>query len=217
MDKNRNIDVIFMSGPTGVGKTTFAKNYCEKAGLSYCVSSSSNDPMQDYKGQDVLILDDLRDDSFKFSDMLKLLDNHTKSTVSSRYHNKGFIGSLIIITSAKPLNDWYFDVLKEDKEQLYRRIKYQYQFDNKTIKIFQFDDKLHRYEYAGSAPNIIVMKPRDQFNLVRNMFDAMGVEFSESINDKLDKVSNMSDDEFEDLAAADQMTIDSYFKGGGNS
>ena len=40
--------------------------------------------------EDVLILDDLRDSDFKFTDLLKILDNHTKSTVKSRYHNKAF-------------------------------------------------------------------------------------------------------------------------------
>jgi phosphate starvation-inducible protein PhoH len=35
MDKNRTIDVIFMTGNTGTGKTSFAKMYCDMKYLSY--------------------------------------------------------------------------------------------------------------------------------------------------------------------------------------
>ena len=51
MDKNREINVMFLSGDTGTGKTSFAKQYCQSLKKSYCVSSSSNDVMQDYKGR----------------------------------------------------------------------------------------------------------------------------------------------------------------------
>lgn len=110
MDKHRDINVTFISGTTGLRKTTFAKKFCEDTQKSYCISSSSNDPLQDYKGEDVLILDDLRDSDFKLTDLLKILDNHTKSTVRSRYHNKAFIGTEIIITSFESLSDWYSNV-----------------------------------------------------------------------------------------------------------
>jgi hypothetical protein len=122
---NRNMEVWFIDGNKGTGKTTFAKWYCEQKNLDYALSSSSNDPLQDYKGQKVLILDDLRDDAFKLSDLLKLLDNHTSSSTRSRYNNKVFNGDLIIITTTRPLNQWYQgeNVRNEDKGQLYRRIK----------------------------------------------------------------------------------------------
>lgn len=152
-NKNRNINVMFIQGDTGTGKTTFAKAFCDSLKYSYCVSSSSNDTLQDYKGEDVLILDDLRDDIFKFSDMLKILDNHTSSTMLSRYNNKIFIGSTIIITSYKPLDEWYFNVPNENRKQLFRRIKEQYQLTKDTITIFTYDSSKGRYKFVGTAKN----------------------------------------------------------------
>ena len=129
---DRKIDVVFICGKGGTGKTYYAKKLLRNAHLDFCVSSSSNDPLQDYLGQKALILDDFRDKSFKnFEDCLKLLDNDTASTVQSRFHNKAFNGEMIVITSSVPLHYWYrgrnadgkqFNVAYEDFEQLYRRI-----------------------------------------------------------------------------------------------
>ena len=47
--------VYWISGMPGVGKTTLAKMICENSGWSYAISSSSNDALQDYNGQDCLI------------------------------------------------------------------------------------------------------------------------------------------------------------------
>lgn len=198
MDKDRQINVVFMSGETGVGKTSFAKQYCTMAKKSFCVSSSSNDPMQDYKGEDVLILDDLRDSDFKFTDLLKILDNHTKTTMKARYHNKAFIGETIIITSYRPLNDWYYDVPKESKEQLYRRVKTQYKFYQEYIEIFEYSEELHRYEYVGKIPNVITMKAREKAKMGLNMVKAMGLELDTNIEQRLnEKIDNMSDEQLE--------------------
>lgn len=122
---DRKIDVIFVCGKSGTGKTYYAKKVCEKLGYDYCITSSSNDPMQDYMGQNALIFDDLRYTAYDFVDMLKLLDNDTLTSAKSRYSNKVFNGKLIIITSSVPLRYWYPDIKCshiEDITQLYRRI-----------------------------------------------------------------------------------------------
>lgn len=176
MDKDRNITVIFISGAAGLGKTTFAKDYCFSLKKSYSISSSSNDPLQDYKGEDVLILDDLREDSFKFHDFIKLLDNHTLSSSKSRYHNKPFIGDTIIITSVKPLQDWYFNETSEDKHQLYRRIQQMYKFTSDKFIAYEYNPSTFRYEPVCSAVNYITMKARERAQRAMNVFDAMGLE-----------------------------------------
>lgn len=119
--ESKNVKVIFVEGKAGSGKSTFAKSLAVNNKKTYCVSSSSNDIMQDYTCEDYLILDDLRDTSFSFEDLLKLLDNYVISTVKSRYNNKLFLGEYIVITSAKPLCEWYKDTT-EDRQQLFRRI-----------------------------------------------------------------------------------------------
>lgn len=136
MASDRNITVMFIQGKAGTGKTTLAKFLTESLKLSYIVSSSSNDPMQDYEGQKALILDDLRDSVFTFTDLLKILDNHTNSSMSSRYSNKHFIGDLIIITSSKSVGEWYQGIADEDRKQFFRRINaiYEISDDGEYIK-----------------------------------------------------------------------------------
>lgn len=195
--KDRNITVIFMSGPTGIGKTTFAKKFCETRHLRYCMSSSSNDPLQDYKGEPVLIMDDLRDDAFKFHDIIKLLDNHTLSTSKSRYHNKGFIGDIIIITSTKPVNDWYFSKPPEQKHELYRRVRQWCRFDGERIYVYEYSDKTKRYEPRGSAPNPFIMEAKKRAEMAMKIFDGMGVEFTPADREYIQtSFENMSDEEF---------------------
>jgi len=155
MNKNRDIEGVFISGATGTGKTTFSKMWCQKKKKTFCISSSSNDPLQDYKGEDVLVLDDLRDDSFTFADLLKILDNHTKSTSKSRYHNKNFIGDTIIITSTSPLEYWYQHVSEQARQQLKRRLRTQFQLTDKVINFFQYDPDFRRYREVDTYVNNI--------------------------------------------------------------
>lgn len=124
LNPERQIEVMFITGKGGTGKTYYARKLLEKMGYDYCVSSSSNDPFQDYMGQQAIILDDLRDKAFEFEDLLKILDNNTASSVKSRFANKVFNGKMIVITSTVPLQYWYME-RKSDRDsiqQLYRRI-----------------------------------------------------------------------------------------------
>lgn len=204
MDKDREIQVVFISGQTGCGKTTFAKKYCERKMLSYCITSSSNDPMQDYKGEDVLIMDDLRDSDFKFTDLLKILDNHTRSTMQSRYNNKAFIGECIIITSYKPLNDWYFEIQRESKEQLYRRIQTQIQMTHEKIVSFSYDEKLHHYVEDYAIDNVLKMSAKKQANLGLSMLEVLGADIQD-VREKLDKCS---EEEVSKMISNEQLSMD---------
>lgn len=173
MDKNRNIDVLFFTGDSGTGKTSFAKKYCDEHNLSYCISSTSNDVLQDYKGEDVLILDDMRDDSFSFADLLKVLDNHTHSSVKSRYSNKFFIGSKIIITSFDDLSEWYSYLDNHEKRQLYRRISSKFIFDNEFINIYCYNDVTFEYMHVSRVinpiPNVFDRLKTDTITMLEDM------------------------------------------------
>ena len=137
---DRNIDVIFISGKGGTGKTYYAKKLLEELGYDYCISSSSNDPFQDYLGQRAIILDDMRDTAFEdLSDLLKILDNNTSSSVRSRFAKKVFNGKVIILTSSVPIHYWYkkyrynqIDTL----DQLYRRISVYVEVKDKEILVY---------------------------------------------------------------------------------
>lgn len=162
-----NIEVWFFTGGSGNGKTTIAKAIAESIiqqgkYKGICISSSSNDPLQDYKGQDFLILDDLRDNAFTYTDLVKLLDNNTRSSIKSRYNNKTFYGKYIFITSYLPLEDWYKnrknknDAVNEDKKQLYRRItKYFNILSDKVEEYNILDGDLNNKDFIRSYNNLI--------------------------------------------------------------
>lgn len=173
MDKHRIIETVFVQGETGTGKTTFAKTICEKLNKSYAISSSSNDPLQDYFGQDVLIMDDLRDDVISYTDLLKILDKHTKSTMKSRYHNKCFLGDMIIITSVKPMDEWYFNQSSNAKRQLKRRIHNIYDMSENEIKHFRFNELNGRYELLETSENHILQLIKEQ-NPEVSFFEKLG-------------------------------------------
>lgn len=163
LNNDRDIDVMFIDGKGGTGKTYYAKKLLAQIGYDYCVSSSSNDPFQDYLGQKAIILDDLRDEAFDFEDLLKLLDNNTASSVRSRFTNKVFNGKLIVITSTVPLSYWYRQYIysdnKDEIQQLYRRITTYVRVTHDTVSVYNEIDARGRpsgipYVYKNEIPNL---------------------------------------------------------------
>ena len=132
----RNLEVLYIWGDSGTGKTRYAVDFCKSNGLDYYISSSHNDPFQYYGGEAVAILDDIRTGAFTFEEWLKLLDNHTLSAVQSRYHNKMITAKMIIITTPiHPLD--FCDGELENLWQFYRRINGYMYFDYDTIKMYK--------------------------------------------------------------------------------
>ncbi len=158
---DRKLDVMFICGKGGTGKTYYAKKLLKSMKLDYALSSSSNDPLQDYLGQKAIILDDFRDRSFNnFEDCLKLLDNNTSSSVQSRFHNKVFNGEMIVITTSVPLHYWYrgknadgkyYNVANEDFVQLYRRISCYVELTPEEITVYHEIDQYGRPSGVGQV------------------------------------------------------------------
>lgn len=149
MKPDRQIEVVFISGKGGVGKTYYAKKMLNEMNLDFCISSASNDPFQDYLGQKGIILDDLRDTSFEMEDLLKMLDNNTNSSVRSRFNNKVFNGEVMVITSSVPLRYWYSSRRgsyggTDSLEQLYRRIGVYVDVQTDYIRLYKQIDPYGR-------------------------------------------------------------------------
>lgn len=127
--------IIFISADSGVGKTRFSKQLINvlqrlayKFGHSweYCLTASTN-AFDEYNGQEILFLDDIRGDSLTVSDWLKLLDPYMISPISARYHNKMGSAKVIIITSIKKPFHFFQEAkntIDEDIGQYIRRIDY---------------------------------------------------------------------------------------------
>lgn len=157
--EERNMECIYITGESQVGKTTFAKRIAREKGLSYFVSSSSNDILDGYAQQPVIIVDDIRPSVMGFSDLLKMLDNHTMSTVKSRYKNKLVNCELIILTSILDIDNFYKNVFKDDDEpiiQLKRRCSTHIRMDKERIYISKWDKKELRYTHEIEYVNDIL-------------------------------------------------------------
>lgn len=153
--------VFFIHAESGKGKTRLAKHLIQliqsearKQGENweFCLTASTN-AFDEYNGQDILFLDDIRGDSLTLSDWLKLLDPYTISPISARYHNKMGSAKVIIITSARtPIE--FFQLTKgsinEDSGQFIRRIDYLLKLSDKG---YQLAIPLpQKYRKNGTAP-----------------------------------------------------------------
>ena len=160
-DKDK-IRTIVIQGPTRLGKSDIAKALCKAQNKSFCMSGSSNDPWEPYRGQDCMILDDLRDNSFSLSTMIKMLDPYNSTPIQRRYHNAVFLGDEIIITTNEKIWEFYSGETVEaesrkalfsrielildffessDGEPLFRLIKY-----NRTKDGFERDKEIYLYK-----------------------------------------------------------------------
>ena len=104
--------------------------------------------MDGFRGQDVLILDELRPSFLALSDLLKISDPFTSSTVKSRYKNKFLNCKILIITTVLSLDSFYEHVFSEEKEpitQLKRRCSTYIRMDRENICVSVWDNVKMRY------------------------------------------------------------------------
>jgi len=146
--KNRQMDVIYIHGDSQTGKTTYAKMIADEKRYSVYISSGTNDIMSDYLGEECIILDDLRASSVGLTDLLKMLDNHTASTVKSRYVNKILECKLIIITTTMEIEEFFKHVFENDKEsviQLQRRCSTVIRMEKEFMYAKVWNDRKREY------------------------------------------------------------------------
>lgn len=150
--------VIYISGGSGLGKTTLATNTAKEIyGNSYCMASSPNDPLQDYTDEKCFIIDDFRARDYDFALLLGLLDpNYRSRTHKSRYYNKVLACEMVILTSVDSIDDtlsYYEDTTNEDMKQLRRRVQTVYEmktnstFKHLTYSTMIYEDTTDTYQY----------------------------------------------------------------------
>lgn len=130
-DSGEQVKVIWLYGPAGTGKTSFAKAYARKKGQEYYVSGSSRDIFQGYCGEHTIIMDELRPKTIPYHDLLRILDPFalTDPTMApSRYADKSLACDLVIITTPYSPYEFYQELGAEVNgeidcfDQLWRRI-----------------------------------------------------------------------------------------------
>ena len=153
--EGKTLQVIWIYGLAGTGKTSLAKEIAEKHTESYYMGGSSRDPFQGYAGQSCIILDELRPRRMVYDDLLKITDPHSIEhgvMAPSRYYDKALASDLIIITSPYDPRVFYeeqFNLRRDIKgrcidnevdpfAQLHRRI---------SLTILMTDDKIFHTEY----------------------------------------------------------------------
>lgn len=194
----REMECVFITGDSGTGKTSYAKKIAEEKGYSVFVSSGSNDPLDDYKGQDCIILDDLRPSCMGLSDLLKMLDNHTASTVKSRYKNKVLECKMIIITTTLDIDNFFNNVFSEEREtviQLKRRCNVMLNFEMDYIHNYIWQNRSREYVYVGKLPNPITLE-RNVEDMTK---EAQLNKLAEILGLSKDMIETIRDNDFEEV------------------
>lgn len=132
------VSVFFITGASHSGKSMFTDNLVRQiqkdakeqfdADWTVCSVASSN-PFDEYLGEEILVMDDLRGMSLTASDWLKLLDPDRINTGSARYRNKKMACRTIIINSEKDAVEFFYYLKgsgggdrSEALDQFFRRI-----------------------------------------------------------------------------------------------
>ena len=126
------LTAIFVHGRSDSGKTTFAKQIgndiikaAKEESLDWRMYDSDlSNPFDAYRGEEVILLNDLRYDSLKPADWLKLLDPLNNSRMSARYRNRLVAGRIFILTNTEGIFDFFRQIKYENIYQYLRRFNY---------------------------------------------------------------------------------------------
>ncbi len=143
--------VVFVHGDAGIGKTRFATDFITASinaanahGERWQVyRAATGNPLDDWHGEEVLLLDDLRASAMDANDWLLLLDPYNASPAKARYRNKGEVAPRLIVITAtiEPVEFFYYARQKgnvdEALDQFIRRLA-------SVVKVFRADD-INRY------------------------------------------------------------------------
>ena len=126
------LTAIFVHGRSDSGKTTFAKQIgndiiqaAKEESLDWRMYDSDlSNPFDAYRGEEVILLNDLRYDSLKPADWLKLLDPLNNSRMSARYRNRLVAERIFILTNTEGIFDFFRQIKYENIDQYLRRFNY---------------------------------------------------------------------------------------------
>lgn len=179
--------ILFVTGRPGAGKTAWVKNALIPRVIDtarehgerweYYTGGATN-PLDDWHGEEVLLLDDVRASAMDATDWLLLLDPHQTGTASARYHNKTNVAPrVIVLTAYKNPNEFFNYVPKsgggEALDQFIRRlsaiIKVQEYDWNENKGTFLIDEvgKSKPYNHQHERGSEVVWSPMNHGSVAR--------------------------------------------------
>lgn len=189
--ENRKIELVWIYGEAGVGKSRLARDYAEKRGMPYFVAGSGKDPFQGYAAQASLIFEELRPETLSYRELLRLTDPFGMYgglvNAPARYSDKSLACDLIIVTSPYRPSDYYNavfgDIPKHKQtdsfEQLARRITLMLSINSSCIHGYKYNGKgwfdpieekgrpnPYREDIESSAATNIQSQPEDLFDSI---------------------------------------------------
>ena len=203
---DRSMECIFITGGSGTGKSTYAKMIASQKGYATYISSGGKNPLDNYKGEECIILDDTRSSTWSLTDFLKLTDNHTDSLVGCRYYNKSIAEcKLLIVTSCKNLDEFYENATKEDgepKKQLFRRFSLYIKLTDELMYLAYYDEQENRHKHSITTKNPVAMlfRPAVAKKACEDFAKAMGLEI---INEDKEPADNSP--RFEQIEVTDEL------------
>ena len=186
---NRQIQVHWIEGNTGSGKTRLAKYLASQLG-EYFITTTHTDPFQYYQGEPVIILDEFRPNTIKYSELLAMFDPFSFGCVvmSSRYSNKTLAYHTIFVTSPYSPRAFYEATVSSSErdidsvEQLYRRLTTNIEMyaGCKRLSILEYDEETKMMKSTKTAANPFCSNPQlSSDNNILNMLDWSNVKMPE--------------------------------------
>ena len=145
-DSWRDLEVIYIFGKTGSGKT---RSVMDKYGYANCYRVTDyKHPFDTYDGQDVLIFEEFRG-GLKHGDMLNYLDGYPL-LLPCRYFNRQACYTKVFIITNVPPDAQYTSIDTETRKAFFRRIHTvrEYEETGRITDYAGVDAYLHRHDWA---------------------------------------------------------------------
>ena len=198
IDEGRQLQVVWIFGKSGTGKTSLAKDYAIKAGNKYYMSGSSKDVFQNYEGEHTIILDELRPKYIPYPDLLRILDPfNVEANAPSRYHDKSLAADLIIITTVYSPCEFYKKIFSNENRlisdnidsfyQLDRRISLNIYMDNHSINLVKYNPE--NDNYMNLSPRVVRANPYSSINRPKQTIKSVDL-FNSMFSDEVKKIED---------------------------